>query len=584
LKGKKDSSFFATFDFKHKLTKMLEENWQNLYFNKMKPACEDGDIKDVYDGTLYKEIVEKEQEFVSFSFSFDGVNVKNKSFWPLSAVVNELPKEIRYKKENILILGLWYGKTPKMKTFMKPFVEKISLINKDRLQVFDKNLKVIPLLCPTDTCARPKIQEMTQFNGAFGCHVCLHPGDNKFKGSTNNMMKYPYRTGIPIRSESETLKTLLQHPTRKNPIDGIKGQSILVQLEHFSLIRGCPPDDMHGSYIGVGNQILDKICDSSNWKEPYYMGREFGLISKRLREFRLPSGIMRQPRAIEDRKKWKATDVKNFFLFYAYPCLCDLLPKKYFNNIMQFSEALHILSRSKITQSDLKKAENNITTFVRDYEKLYGTNAMTFNVHTQLHLKKAVENCGPLFAFSTFPFENKYGHLVKMIHGTTDIIKQLSLKISWDTEEKSQIKKTAKFETTSGLKSEKHKDFVKFLQEQEIYDQTKNFKSYKKIYLNEVCYAAANSSSRIDNSYVILNNDTIGSINEIFEYDSIYYLRISSEYTVNKSSNIDHITLLKKKKKELLYCQINSIKEKVIFLKTDSVCCISKFPNNLCID
>lgn len=33
------------------------------------------------------------------------------SFWPIYLTINELPFDIRKKRENILLAGLWYGNT-----------------------------------------------------------------------------------------------------------------------------------------------------------------------------------------------------------------------------------------------------------------------------------------------------------------------------------------------------------------------------------------------------------------------------------------------------------------------------------------
>ena len=43
---------------------------------------------------------------------------------------------------------------------------------------------------------------------------------------------------------------------------------------------------------------------------------------------------------------------------------------------------------------------------------------MTMNVHNLLHLPQVVENLGPLWAHSCFPFEHANGELLKMFHGS----------------------------------------------------------------------------------------------------------------------------------------------------------------------
>jgi hypothetical protein len=498
--------------------------------------------------------------------------------WPFSVVVNELPKEIRYKKENIITIGLWYDKAPKMSTFLKPFVEEIKMLNEKRILIKNTMLKVIPIITPIDSCARPKLQCMTQFNGAFGCHICLHPGNNKYAGSTNNVMKYPHMENVPLRNLQDTLEILLKHPTKKSPINGINGQSILVELEEYDMIRGCPPDDLHSSYIGVGNQLLNLLLEK--FLKPYLQ-----LISKRLNELQLPSGILRLPRGIEDLTKWKGTDIKNFFIFYFYPCLQDLLPHQNFKHAMLFSETMHILSSSSISKSNLQKAKRNLQQFVKDYEKLYGTASMTFNVHSQGHMGQAVEDCGPLFAFSTFPFESKYGHMTKLIHGPTDIIKQLSLKISWEsTMETVESKKDLDFygKVLEVIPSEEFLEYLKRPSEKI------KIKSYNRIKVNNIFYSVkpisnTEKTSKVNNSFVMLKNGVVGSISNIYEVDSKIHVKIRSDYFIANNQKYSHIVEITKKNNENIFCSFDFIKEKLLFLQTDSCTCISSFPNNLCL-
>lgn len=53
--------------------------------------------------------------------------------------------------------------------------------------------------------------------------------------------------------------------------------------------------------------------------------------------------------------------------------------------------------------------------FVSRAEGLYGECFMTFNVHQLLHLGTCVENLGPLWACSAFPFESGNGRITKMV-------------------------------------------------------------------------------------------------------------------------------------------------------------------------
>jgi hypothetical protein len=102
------------------------------------------------------------------------------------------PQEITRteKKENVLVTGIWFGVgTPNIKSF-KPFIDEIRSINENMMNVNEKQIEVIPIICAVDSITRSKLQSITQFNGSYGCYICLHPGDNKFEGALSNNKKY----------------------------------------------------------------------------------------------------------------------------------------------------------------------------------------------------------------------------------------------------------------------------------------------------------------------------------------------------------------------------------------------------------
>ena len=78
-----------------------------------------GVIPDMYDASLYFDWVNYNNNFlenphnISFTWYTDGIPVfksSKVSAWPLYLTINELPFELRYRKENILLAGLWYEK------------------------------------------------------------------------------------------------------------------------------------------------------------------------------------------------------------------------------------------------------------------------------------------------------------------------------------------------------------------------------------------------------------------------------------------------------------------------------------------
>lgn len=140
-----------------------------------------------------------------------------------------------------------------------------------------------------------------------------------------------------------------------------------------------------------------------------------------------------KPRSTEDKEFWKAHELKYWLLYYAVPCLSGILKPAYLNHLTLLSEAIFIFLKCKITTLEHEKASNNLEKFVKDFQKLYGEENMMHNVHLLKHLSKCVVKCGPIWAYSNFPFESNNGSLVKHVHGTTDVEHQIASKYSFNT-------------------------------------------------------------------------------------------------------------------------------------------------------
>ena len=92
-------------------------------------------IKDIQDGRIYQEFVQanhgaRGRRVFSVVVSSDGAPlIKSRKFniWPLMCFLVELPPHERYKFENILLAGLWFGKLkPNVPLFLKSFTNEIS--------------------------------------------------------------------------------------------------------------------------------------------------------------------------------------------------------------------------------------------------------------------------------------------------------------------------------------------------------------------------------------------------------------------------------------------------------------------------
>ena len=106
------------------------------------------------------------------------------------------------------------------------------------------------------------------------------------------------------------------------------------------------------------------------------------------------------------------------------------LPSPYYEHVFLLSEAIHILLLEEITSEQLKHAERLLTNFCANIEKLYGARYELANIHLLLHLVESVRQLGPLWTHSCFHFEDCYGFLLKLIHGSQSVQFQIVSAIS----------------------------------------------------------------------------------------------------------------------------------------------------------
>lgn len=76
-----------------------------------------------------------------------------------------------------------------------------------------------------------------------------------------------------------------------------------------------------------------------------------------------------------------------------------------------------------------------------EFESIYGSGAVTMNIHILRHYEAIVKNCGPLWSYSMFGFESNIGHLKNFVSGTTDVLNQIAHKyvISRVSEKKDDV-------------------------------------------------------------------------------------------------------------------------------------------------
>jgi hypothetical protein len=142
-------------------------------------------ILDVYDGDNYKHLL-KDKKIDSNSFTFllnvDGISLCDKSknsIWPVILVITQLPLDIRYSLQNVIIAGVSTGSKPIFKYFLKPIVHELSLLEQGCMFKINKEkhlFNFFVILGVYDIPARASILNIKSSTGFFGCLKCQQKG------------------------------------------------------------------------------------------------------------------------------------------------------------------------------------------------------------------------------------------------------------------------------------------------------------------------------------------------------------------------------------------------------------------------
>ncbi|XP_051165610.1 uncharacterized protein LOC127284280 [Leptopilina boulardi] len=270
-------SFYVTFSLSKEIKSVLECNDGYYDFVINERQHDNGVYEDIYDGQAYRKFVKNlspqdKNNFCTLIFNSDGAPVFNSSsysIWPLQVIVNETPIQVRTSKS--IVYGLWFGKgKPDMEVFLQSFVDDVNHLSNNGIPCTirgeERIIKPFAVCCCVDTIARAPMQGMHQFNKYGACNWCKHPGKwIPNKQNTGGSVKYPLLKSLPEdKTEEEMILSMSQLVNDDKPLYAINGVSPLINLQHFNIIDGFTPDDMHFARLGVAKQFTDYWCSFKN--------------------------------------------------------------------------------------------------------------------------------------------------------------------------------------------------------------------------------------------------------------------------------------------------------------------------------
>lgn len=246
--------FFIVLPLKEQLKEAVTKFRKEI--NDYEELIEAENIADINRGAMFNKIKRNEQgKYITLSVNTDGAAAYrwtlNKPCYPIFVTVNNLPPRLRFNKHNVMLSAIWLSKgDPNMCLFFKYFSKEMKNL-RNGLEIGDEIYKVVVLQNCLDTVARCKVQGTTQFNGRYGCSVCLHSG----MIVNGNQIRYP-SIAAEQRDHDTTRNLMLEVHKTKIPKLGIKALSVFLAVPDFDIVLGIY--DLYFRYITRVAQISMK--------------------------------------------------------------------------------------------------------------------------------------------------------------------------------------------------------------------------------------------------------------------------------------------------------------------------------------
>ncbi|XP_052130279.1 uncharacterized protein LOC127751196 isoform X1 [Frankliniella occidentalis] len=381
---------------------------------------------------------------ISFMWNTDGVCLYDSSklqLWPLYLVINELPPEKRYKRENLILAAVYIGESkPTVNVFLKhvyPLVEQLKQgVSVNVAGEQEPVLIKACIICGTcDTPAKSMMFNMKHFNGFFSCPKCYSLGEKSDR--TEQVFVHPYEENAQPRTDENfeedailaTVTNANKAASARTASHGVKGASYLYIMVN-TMILSTSIDTLHCIYLGCMHQLMDLWFHKSHKDEPYSLYKVTKVVSTLLTSIKPPHFVKRLPRSLDHFANFKGFEFLMLFFYYLVPILQGTMKQVFYHNFKLLVAGVSLINKQSVSLADIAEAKCLLNQFVIDFEELYGLRNMSFNIHLVLHLPSVVEALGPAFHTSCFGFEDLNGKLRSLIHGSRYAGSQLSSNLS----------------------------------------------------------------------------------------------------------------------------------------------------------
>jgi hypothetical protein len=281
-----------------------------------------------------------------------------------------MSKEERYKVENALLVGLWYGNKPDMNIFMSSLVSDLLLMEKGiPIQLNGDNILIRGRIIGEvmDLPARADYYRTNGHNGKCSCLFCNTKGkciDRRMCFATPDGDVVSQRTEQHVTNTYEMLRSSID----SDAICGLKDIPVMTVLPYWSMLKTNYIDGMH-QIQGIFKSLI-KLWSLSKYKTYNFH------IKKRVwqsidNEYKTQKNVAMFKRSfrslLQNYKHMKAMEAL-VFMIYSSPILEKYMDQKYYKHHELLVDSLTKLFSEELSYRQLDMIEKNLKQYVLEFQ------------------------------------------------------------------------------------------------------------------------------------------------------------------------------------------------------------------------
>ena len=387
-------------------------------------------LGDVYDGQVWKDFQYfNGKPFLASPYSlvlslntdwFQPYTHTTYSVGVMYIVIQNLPRDIRYKPENVILCGIIPGPHEPQYTlnsYLSPLVEELLVLWDGFMMSLPSagtvNVRAALLCIACDMPATRKVLGFSSFNSPHGCSKCQHFFPYMNEHSKHDFSDFDYKKWMPrtvenhhefsikfveAKTKSERKKLVQEHGVR---------YCVLLRLPYFDPTRLHVIDPMHNLLLGTAKHVMNTWID-----EGILTNNMLKKVQTRIEQIHSPVDVGRIPAKVASTfAGFKADQWRNWTLTYSPICLKGVIDGPHLQCWLLFVKACRLLCTRSITLQDIETSHSFLVQFCRTFVNLYGNAQATANLHMHIHLKNCLLDFGPVYSFCFFSFERYNGIL-----------------------------------------------------------------------------------------------------------------------------------------------------------------------------